>query len=78
MWLDRHYEPTGRANARPMTGSAKQSMARHRKLDGFVASLLAITRKAFRTKFYLIRDVIGKSYAEPPAPGSEKCHHSFE
>jgi hypothetical protein len=25
----RHCEPTGRANARPMTGSAKQSMVRH-------------------------------------------------
>jgi ketosteroid isomerase-like protein len=25
----RHCEPTGRANARPMTGSAKQSIARH-------------------------------------------------
>jgi hypothetical protein len=24
---DRHCEPTGRASARPMTGSAKQSMA---------------------------------------------------
>src|SRR5260370_468160 len=27
LW-DRHCEPTGRANARPMTGSAKQSIAR--------------------------------------------------
>jgi hypothetical protein len=27
--VDRHCEPTGRANARPMTGSAKQSMPQH-------------------------------------------------
>jgi hypothetical protein len=35
----RHYEPTGRANARcPMTGSAKQFMAGLVRLDCFVAS----------------------------------------
>src|SRR5258707_9595656 len=34
----RHCEPTGRANARPMTGSAKQSRLERRiKLDCFVA-----------------------------------------
>src|SRR5258708_2422535 len=31
----RHCEPTGRANARPMTGSAKQSTARQRQ-DGLL------------------------------------------
>jgi len=31
--LSRYCEPTGRANARPMTGSAMQSMARHRKIE---------------------------------------------
>jgi hypothetical protein len=36
----RHCEPTGRANARPMTGSAKQSSL---SLDCFVAALLAMT-----------------------------------
>src|ERR1700738_3676435 len=37
-------EPTGRANARPMTGSAKQSIARQSgRLDCFVAALLAMT-----------------------------------
>src|SRR5713226_2610428 len=35
--LVRHCEPTGRANARPMTGSAKQSRFRTVKLDCFVA-----------------------------------------
>src|SRR5258708_7920535 len=37
--LPRHCEPTGRANARPMTGSAKQSSfsSAERKLDCFVA-----------------------------------------
>src|SRR5882757_9650005 len=41
----RHCEPTGRANARPMTGSAKQSMTlREERMDCFVASLLAMTR----------------------------------
>src|SRR6266446_3700478 len=33
----RHCEPTGRANARPMTGSAKQSRFCTVKLDCFVA-----------------------------------------
>src|ERR1700722_18355582 len=37
-------EPTGRANARPMTGSAKQSISSHEeRMDCFVASLLAMT-----------------------------------
>jgi hypothetical protein len=50
--VDRHCEPTGRANARPMTGSAKQSRAptviaseakqsilpRKERMDCFVAS----------------------------------------
>jgi hypothetical protein len=40
----RHCEPTGRANARPMTGSAKQSISRRKeRMDCFVASLLAMT-----------------------------------
>ena len=41
----RHCEPTGRANARPMTGSAKQSIvkAAGRRVDCFVAALLAMT-----------------------------------
>jgi hypothetical protein len=33
----RHCEPTGRANARPMTGSAKQSIRSKGKVDCFVA-----------------------------------------
>src|SRR6266436_7119042 len=42
---DRHCEPTGRANARPMTGSAKQSSALDRELlDCFVALLLAMAK----------------------------------
>src|SRR6266581_9041270 len=40
----RHCEPTGRANARPMTGSAKQSISpRKGGMDCFVTSLLAMT-----------------------------------
>jgi hypothetical protein len=40
----RHCEPTGRANARPMTGSAKQSISPSKeRMDCFVASLLATT-----------------------------------
>jgi hypothetical protein len=44
--LYRHCEPTGRANARPMTGSAKQSIQARRtiRLDCFVALLLAMTK----------------------------------
>jgi hypothetical protein len=38
-----HCEPTGRANARPMTGSAQQSIARDERMDCFVAALLAMT-----------------------------------
>jgi hypothetical protein len=34
----RHCEPTGRANARPMTGSAKQSTSRRKeRMDCFAA-----------------------------------------
>jgi hypothetical protein len=37
-FLNRHCEPTGRANARPMTGSAKQSISpREERMDCFVA-----------------------------------------
>src|SRR2546423_15708894 len=37
---DRHYEPAGRANARPMTGFAKQSIARHHgSKDGLLRRL---------------------------------------
>jgi hypothetical protein len=37
--VDRHCEPTGRANAHPMTGSAKQSISpRQGTMDCFVAS----------------------------------------
>ncbi|MGH6705086.1 MAG: hypothetical protein ACRECG_17025 [Bradyrhizobium sp.] len=45
----RHCEPTGRANARLMTGSAKQSMAR--QAEAWIASslaLLAMTRTAIQ------------------------------
>jgi len=39
--MDRHREPTGRASARPMTGFAKQSIARQKgKLDCFVAEFI--------------------------------------
>jgi hypothetical protein len=42
----RHCEPTGRANARPMTGSAKQSTSRRKeRMDCFVA--FAPLRKRF-------------------------------
>jgi hypothetical protein len=37
MQLSRHCEPTGRANARPMTGSAKQSSFVASIMDCFVA-----------------------------------------
>src|SRR5438132_10079494 len=46
----RHCEPTGRANARPMTGSAKQSISpRKERMDCFVASLLAMTSNSNTT-----------------------------
>jgi hypothetical protein len=41
-----HCEPTGRANARPMTGSATQSMRQQKaRVDCFVAPLLAMTAR---------------------------------
>src|SRR5258708_15419848 len=50
--FQRHCEPTGRANARPMTGSAKQSIEPHVKTR--IASslaLLAMTEtSSFRTR----------------------------
>jgi hypothetical protein len=39
-WFNRHCEPPGRANARPMTGSAKQS--RGLPGDDWIASSLAL------------------------------------
>jgi hypothetical protein len=45
--LNRHCEPPGRANARPMTGSAKQSRSVYRLPDCFVALLLAMARNKF-------------------------------
>src|SRR6266568_8044673 len=38
--LDCHCEPTGRANGRPMTGSAKQSILAKTRLDCFVAEFI--------------------------------------
>src|SRR5712691_6960092 len=51
----RHCEPTGRANARPMTGSAKQSiLPRKERMDCFAALAmtwrrLAVTSNTFTT-----------------------------
>jgi hypothetical protein len=44
-------EPTGRANARPMTGSAKQSIPpRKERMDCFAALLLAMTNTPQRSR----------------------------
>src|SRR5204863_3180037 len=48
----RHCEPPGRAKARPMTGSAKQSILPLRgEMDCFVASLLAMTALHDKAEF---------------------------
>src|SRR5205085_11475690 len=39
----RHCEPTGRANARPMTGSAKQSTLRFVAMDCFAALAMMVS-----------------------------------
>jgi hypothetical protein len=52
MISQRHCEPTGRANARPMTGSAKQSMPKQK--ENWIASsqaLLAMTLSELRAGF---------------------------
>jgi hypothetical protein len=50
-----HCEPTGRANARPMTGSAKQSIApRKGRMDCFVAALLAMTSLHFQIRLRIL------------------------
>jgi hypothetical protein len=46
--LLRHCEPTGRANARPMTGSAKQSIAPRKRRDGLLPPSLAELRRTSR------------------------------
>jgi hypothetical protein len=46
--LLRHCEPTGRANARPMTGSAKQSIAPRKRRDGLLPPSLAELRRTRR------------------------------
>ena len=38
----RHCEPTGRANARPITGSAKQSIEQKRSVDCFAALAMTV------------------------------------
>ena len=44
-------QPTGRANARPMTGSAKQSIVpRNDRMDCFVALLLARTMETIQNE----------------------------
>ena len=46
--IDRHCEPTGRANARPMINSTKQSMPQHKeRMDCFVANAPLRKRFAF-------------------------------
>src|SRR5258706_11099993 len=57
----RHCEPTGRANARPMTGSAKQSiLPRKERMDCFVASLLAMTGLRCSVSPLLLWESIGR------------------
>jgi hypothetical protein len=43
MGLNRHCEPPDRANARPMTGSAKQSITSNEEWIASSLSLLAMT-----------------------------------
>src|SRR5260370_39957030 len=79
--LSRHCEPTGRANARPMTGSAKQSMARKKESeDCLVASAFALLARADRS---LLAITSGKRHATTLSPslrpnGNRACrdeHH---
>src|SRR5258708_27032831 len=61
-------QPTGRANARPMTGSAKQSISKQ-SVDCFVATLLAMTEVYSAYDFCLRRlpyRVVDQRLAERP------------
>src|SRR5450756_3002083 len=72
--LNRHCEPTGRANARPMTGSAKQSIARHKeRMDCFVASAFA-RRRASADKSAPRNDEWRHNFAFSRRIASEVCH----
>jgi hypothetical protein len=48
-------EPTGRANARPMTDSVKQSIMRQESVDCFVAALLAMTAEILKASPACVR-----------------------
>src|SRR5258707_5173898 len=72
----RHCEPTGRANARPMTGSAKQSIKQQeRKVDCFVAEFI-IGPAEGRTRWLLAMTGIYES-AIPRREAPELCMKTF-
>src|SRR3977135_1522331 len=49
--LIRHCEPTGRANARPMTGSAKQSiLPRKERMDCFASLAMTVSRHPYKSR----------------------------
>src|SRR6202034_2230480 len=63
----RHGEPTGRASARPMTGSAKQSISPGaRKVDCFVASLPCANASRLSQAMTLERSVDDYTDGAPP------------
>ncbi len=60
----RHCEPTGRANARPMTGSAKQSISQ--QTEAWIASSLSL----------LAMTTVGCNFAFPRRDAPESCQGS--
>ncbi len=78
----RHCKPTGRANARPMTGSAKQSiLSLCGEMDCFVAALLAMTERRLEIWLFEIVERTTPVLGQTPqkvtrsrgAPGPQKA-----
>src|SRR6266403_1687303 len=77
---DRHCEPTGRANARPMTGSAKQSILPSKeRVDCFVASAPRNDgRPASRSRRGNLLNVIASEAKQSILPSKEEAIHLAE
>ena len=74
IWIPRHCEPTGRANARPMTGSAKQSIFLFAATMDCFAPLAMTT---LQTELSLSCLKIESSYVVPAKAGTHNHRRSL-